>query len=91
LESKPFELINGRNLPPKPQEVVLRDNEKLLSAYTIGDAKAGMVTHKTTNALILLWNAPGISKETMEEALKKVTTYARRCCGGHLEQGGILP
>ncbi len=85
-----FELIDGRKLSPKPDEVILRDDQKILAAYTLGDAKATMVTQKTSNALIVLWNAPGVEKNMVEAALSSVTTYARRYCGGHLEKSEIL-
>ncbi len=89
-EAEPFELIDGRRLSPKLDEIVLRDDEKLLSAYTLGDAKAAMVTQETSNALIVLWNAPGIGRDRVEAALNAVTTYARKYCGGHLERSEIL-
>ncbi|MDI6820410.1 MAG: phenylalanine--tRNA ligase beta subunit-related protein [Candidatus Hodarchaeaceae archaeon] len=89
-ETEPFELIDGRRLSPKLNEIVLRDDEKLLSAYTLGDAKAAMVTNKTTNALMVLWNAPGIGRERVEAALAAVAKYSKSYCGGHLERSEIL-
>ena len=89
-EAKPFELIDGRKLSPKPDEIVLRDDQKMLAAYTLGDAKAAMVTQKTSNALIALWNAPGIGRERVEAALGAVATYVRKYCGGHVEQSEVL-
>jgi DNA/RNA-binding domain of Phe-tRNA-synthetase-like protein len=89
-EIQPFELIDGRKLSPKLDEIVLRDDERLLAAYTLGDAKAAMVTQKTTNALIVLWNAPGIGRDRVEAGLAAVTNYARRYCGGHVERSEIL-
>lgn len=89
-EPKPFKLINGRNLSPKPDEILLRDDEKLLAAYTLGDAKAAMITQKTSNALIVLWNAPGITREKVEATLKVASTYARKYCGGHAERSELL-
>jgi len=89
-ETEPFELINGRKLSPKPDEIILRDDETLMAAYTLGDSKAAMITQKTSNALIVLWNAPGITRERVEAALKAVTTYARKYCGGHVERSELL-
>jgi DNA/RNA-binding domain of Phe-tRNA-synthetase-like protein len=89
-ETEPFELIDGRRLSPRPDEVVLRDDEKILAAYTLGDAKAAMVTQKTTNALIVLWNTPGVGRERVEAALETITKYARSYCGGHIERSEIL-
>lgn len=89
-ETEPFELIDGRKLSPKLGEIVLRDDEKLLSAYTLGDAKAALITPETSNALIVLWGAPGIGKERVEAALASVMNYARRYCGGHVERSGVL-
>ncbi len=90
METEPFELINGRKLSPKPDEIILRDDEKLLAAYTLGDAKAAMITQKTSNALIVLWNAPGITRERVEATLNAITTYARKYCGGHVERSELL-
>ena len=90
VETEPFELIDGRRLSPKPDEIVLRDDQKLLAAYTLGDAKAAMVTQKTSNALIVLWNAPGIGRERVEAAVNTLATYARKYCGGHVERSEIL-
>jgi len=89
-ETEPFELIDGRKLSPKLGEIVLRDDEKLLSAYTLGDAKAALVTPETSNALIVLWGAPGVGKERVEAALTGVMNYARRYCGGHVEKSVVL-
>jgi len=90
VEPKPFQLIDGRKLSPKPDEVVLRDDQKILAAYTLGDAKAAMVTQKTSNALIVLWNAPGIGRERVEAAVNALATYTRKYCGGHVERSEIL-
>lgn len=89
-ETEPFELIDGRKLSPKPDEIILRDDEKPLAAYTLGDAKSAMITQKTSNALIVLWNAPGITRERVEATLNAVTTYARKYCGGHVERSELL-
>ena len=90
VETKPFKLIDGRKLSPKPDEVVLRDDQKLLAAYTLGDAKAAMVTQKTSSVLLVLWNAPGIGRERVETAVNVLATYTRKYCGGHVERSEIL-
>ncbi len=89
-EPKPFELINGRKISAKPDEIILRDDAKMLAAYTLGDAKAAMITQKTSNALIVIWNALGITRERVEAALNATTTYARKFCGGHVERSELL-
>lgn len=89
-DMEPFELIDGRKVSPKLDEIVLRDDEKLLAAYTLGDAKATMVTQKTTNALIVLWNAPGIGRDLVGAGLEAITNYTRKYCGGHVERSEIL-
>ena len=89
-EMEPFELIDGRKMSPKLDEIVLRDDDKVLAAYTLGDAKATMVTQKTTNALIVLWNAPGVGRDLVGAGLTAITNYARRYCGGHVERSEIL-
>lgn len=89
-DTNPFELIDGRKLGPKPDEVILKDDQRVLAAYTLGDAKATMITQKTSNALIVIWNAPGIPKDKVEAAANSLSAYARRYCGGHLERSEIL-
>lgn len=89
-DTAPFELIDGRKLIPKQGEVILRDDQKVLSAYTSGDAKAAMVTHKTSRITIVVWNAPGIGREHVEAAVNSLAVYARRYCGGHVEQTEVL-
>ena len=89
-EIKPFELIDGRKLSPKLDEIVLRDDKKVLAAYTLGDAKAAMITQRTSNALIVLWNAPGVGRDRVEAALGAASTYARKYCGGHVERSEVL-
>jgi len=90
VEPKPFQLIDGRKLSPKPDEVVLRDDQSTLAAYTLGDAKVAMVTQKTSNALVVLWNAPGIDRERVEAAVNALAIYTRKYCGGHVERSEIL-
>ena len=85
-----FTLIDGRKLSPKLDEIVLHDDDKVLAAYTLGDAKAAMIVPKTSNALIVLWNAPGIGRDRVEAALSTAATYARKYCGGHVERSEIL-
>lgn len=87
---EPFELIDGRRLAPNLDEIVLRDEEKTLAAYTLGDARAAMVKPETTNILVVLWGAPGISPERVGGALNTVKTYARKYCGGHVERAELL-
>lgn len=53
-----LQLIDGRRTSPAIGEILLRDDEKILTAYTLGDAKATIVTPQTKNALIVVWNAP---------------------------------
>ncbi len=90
VETEPFKLINGRELSPKSGEIVLRDDEKLICAYTLGDAKSTMIKPQTSNVLVVLWNAPGIERERVEQALESIARYARKYCGGHVEESKIL-
>jgi len=89
-KTDPFELIDGRKLGPKLDEVILRDDRRVLAAYTLGDAKAAMIAQKTSNALIVVWNAPGITRDRVEAAVNSLAAYARRYCGGHVERSEVL-
>jgi DNA/RNA-binding domain of Phe-tRNA-synthetase-like protein len=85
-----FQLISGKSVTTRPGEVVLRDDQKLIAAYTLGDARACMVTQKTSNALMVAWNAPGVDGERLQAALNTSATYARKYCGGHVEKIEVL-
>ncbi|MDI6642880.1 MAG: phenylalanine--tRNA ligase beta subunit-related protein [Candidatus Hodarchaeaceae archaeon] len=89
-ELEPFELIDGRKLSPRPDEIILQDDQKVLSAYTLGDSKLTKVTQKTSNALIVLWNAPGITRDKVEACIDTLATYTRKYCGGHVERSEVL-
>lgn len=89
-DTAPFELIDGRKVSPRPGEVILRDDQRVLSAYTAGDAKATMVTYKTSRIGIVVWNAPGISRERVEAAVNSLAIYARKYCGGYVERVEVL-
>jgi len=85
-----LQLISGKSTTTRANEVVLRDDQKLMAAYTLGDAKATMVTQKTSNALIVAWNAPGVDGERLLAALNASAAYARKHCGGHVEKIEVL-
>jgi len=84
-------LIDGRNVTPAVGEVLLRDDEKILTAYTLGDAKTTMVTPQTENLLMVAWNAPGITRQRVEDALNAAIDYAKRFCQATVEKSEILP
>jgi len=84
------ELIDGRKLVTNVGEVILRDDTKTLSAYTLGDTKFGKISHETSKVLFVLWNAPGIGRDRMEAAMKSLGIYARKYCGGHVDDSEIL-
>jgi DNA/RNA-binding domain of Phe-tRNA-synthetase-like protein len=79
-------LNDGRILTPVIGEIILRDDEKILCALTLGDAKATMITPETKNVLLISWNAPGIRKENVESALRKTIEYIETFCDGKLEK-----
>ena len=85
-----LQLIDGRNVTPAVGEVLLRDDEKILTAYTLGDAKATMVTPQTENVLMVAWNAPGISRQQVEDALNAAIDYTKRFCQATVEKSEIL-
>ena len=85
-----FQLIDGRKVTPNTEEIIIRDDEKILTAYALGDAKATMVTPQTKNALIVVWNAPGISHESVENALRTTINYAKQFFQATVEESQIL-
>ncbi len=89
-DEKPFDLIDGRKLAPLPGEVILRDEQRIVSAYTIGDSKVPKITFGTSTVLVVFWNAPGIPRENMERAIERISLYGRKYCGGHVDEHQIL-
>jgi len=87
---KPIQLLDGRKEAPNVNEVILKDQEKIISAYGLGNAKSTGISFKTSNAVLVAWNAPGIKRERVESALKTASIYARKYCGGHVEKTEIL-
>lgn len=87
---KALTLQDGSKVVPPPGEIVLRDQEKLLSSYGRGEGAGARVGFETSGVVFVAWNAPGIPRERVEAALKEVATYARRYCGGHVEKTEIL-
>ncbi|MEM2282694.1 MAG: phenylalanine--tRNA ligase beta subunit-related protein [Candidatus Hadarchaeales archaeon] len=89
--SEELQLIDGRKVSTKIGEVILRDDKKILAAFTSGDSKISMVTPKTSNVLVVVWNAPGIERKKVEDALQEIALYLRKYCGGHVEGTAVLP
>ncbi len=85
-----LQLIDGRTVTPARGEVLLRDGEKILTAYALGDAKAAMVTVQTKNVLLIAWNAPGIGREPVEASLNTAIEYVKEFCQGTVEKKEIL-
>ena len=88
--SESFQLIDGKTVTPSESEVLLRDGEKILTAYALGDARAGMVTPETRSALLIAWNAPGIDRGQVEAALNTTVEYVKEFCQGTVEKKEIL-
>lgn len=89
-DEKPIELIDGRKLQPLPGEVILKDDQKILSAYTLGDSKISKITYGTSSVIFVLWNAPGIPRENVERAVESLSLYARKYCGGYVDKKEVL-
>ncbi len=89
-KAESLQLIDGRTVTPSVGEVLLKDDEKILTAYALGDAKATMVTLQTKNALMVAWNAPGIGGQQVGAALSLATDYAKRFCHAIIEKTEIL-
>ncbi len=85
-----FELIDGRIVTPSIGELVLRDDEKLVSSFCLGDAKEVMITPATKNVLVVAWNAPGVDGSRTEEALKLAAEYVTKFSGGSVEELKLL-
>jgi len=89
-QAETFQLIDGRSVTPVIGEVLLRDDEKVLTAYTLGDARATMVTSQTKNALMVAWNAPGLGQGQVEAALSLAVDDVTRFCGATVEKSEVL-
>ena len=69
----------------KGGEIVVTDNEKLIAVYPYRDADNTKITEKTENITIIVCGAPGINKETLENASKLAEKYIQRFCDGNVE------
>ncbi len=87
---KVLTLQDGSRVVPPATEIVLRDQDKLLSSYGRGEGAGARVGFETSSAVFVAWNAPGVPRGRVEAALQAVATYARRYCGGHVEKTEIL-
>jgi len=83
-------LRDGSRVAPREGEIVLRDAEKLLASYARGEGTGTRIGFETSGVLFVAWNAPGIPRERVEGALRAVSAYARRYCGGHVERMEVL-
>jgi DNA/RNA-binding domain of Phe-tRNA-synthetase-like protein len=68
----------------------LSDDEEILTAYILGDAKATMITPQTKNVLMIAWNASGISRQRVEDALNVAIEYAKRFCQATVEKSEMF-
>jgi DNA/RNA-binding domain of Phe-tRNA-synthetase-like protein len=89
-KAEEFQLVDGRRVLTIPGEVVLRDENKVLAAFTSGDSRVAMVTPKTSGVLVVIWNAPGLGKERVEAAVRDALLYLRKYCGGHIEKSEVF-
>ncbi|MEM1980951.1 MAG: phenylalanine--tRNA ligase beta subunit-related protein [Candidatus Hadarchaeales archaeon] len=87
---RPLILQDGSKVVPPAGEVILRDQERILSSYSRGEGTVARVGFETSGVIFVAWNAPGIPRQKVEEVLKAVATYARRYCGGHVEKTEVL-
>ncbi|MEM3736478.1 MAG: phenylalanine--tRNA ligase beta subunit-related protein [Candidatus Bathyarchaeia archaeon] len=65
----------------KGGEVVIADEERLISIYPYRDGEYSKVTTKTRNVLVIVCGVPGIGEEDLQEAADTVTQYITRYCG----------
>jgi len=74
---KPVTLMGG--------EAVMQDDKRLIAIYPYRDADHSKVTEKTRNALMAICGAPGITKETLNNAASLAEEIIPRFCGGKVE------
>ena len=63
-------------------EIVVSDQEKLISIYPYRDANNTKVTEETRNVTVLVCGVPGIQKETLNTASVVAHQFITRFCGG---------
>ena len=85
-----LQLSDGRRVLTRLGEVILRDESKILAAFTSGDSRVAMVTPKTSGVLVVVWNAPGVGRERVEAAVRDALLYLRKYCGGHVEKSEVF-
>jgi DNA/RNA-binding domain of Phe-tRNA-synthetase-like protein len=85
-----IQLVDGRTVSTASGEIILRDQNKVLATLALGSSRAAAVTPKTSNVLVVVWNAPGVGKERVEAAVGDALLYLRKYCGGHVEGSEVL-
>ncbi|MEM2003670.1 MAG: phenylalanine--tRNA ligase beta subunit-related protein [Nitrososphaerota archaeon] len=59
------------------EEVVIRDNSKILSIYPYRDSEYSKVGLETTESVLLICGVPGISRSKLQEATEIAVKYIR--------------
>ncbi|MFH1399616.1 MAG: tryptophan--tRNA ligase [Candidatus Woesearchaeota archaeon] len=72
--------LDNREFELSAKEIVFEDQEKIVSAYTIGDTYKTKITPETKNVMVLAVNAPGITKKNVQTAVEKATEYVEIFC-----------
>ncbi len=72
--NKPMTLKGG--------EAVIEDDERLIAIYPYRDADHSKVTENTENVLMLMCGAPGVTRNTLNEAAELAKIILPRFCGG---------
>ncbi len=87
--ARPGEPFQGIGTPsPKfltGKEVVLSDEEGIISIYPYRDSERTKITEKTREALLIAYGVPGVPISLLEFAVKETDRIARAVSAGKLE------
>ncbi len=83
------ELFQGIGMPsPKPlngNEIVVSDEEGIVSIYPYRDSERTKITEDTREAILVAYGVPGVPVSLLEEAVKVTDRIARAASAGRLE------
>ncbi len=63
-------------------EIIIKDEEKLIAIYPYRDADDSKVTLETKEILLMSCGVPGITSEKLDEAVNLAGEYLARYCKG---------
>jgi DNA/RNA-binding domain of Phe-tRNA-synthetase-like protein len=69
--------INGQKQQPKAGDMMMADEQAVISSVIYGPDRRTMITPKTHNALFAVYTAPGIAQADVRKHLEDIAGYVK--------------